>query len=124
MGNQVTPLPIVLNVQFTINTPDRLKQITFGLEKQTDDVAVNWTITFILYERNAPHLPFGDAIVNLSVFVASKLNQQAQAVADANGLTPEQTAHAIGPAAEAAKAAQAGTMPQPVADNIIQNTLK
>jgi hypothetical protein len=57
------------------------------------------------------------------VFVASSLHAHAE-VAAKNGLTPAQTAHATGPAADAAKAVQAGTMPAPVGNNIIQNSLK
>jgi hypothetical protein len=123
-GTPPPALPIVLKVSFTLNTPDGLRRISFGLEKDTDGVTVNWTIAFVLSERSDPTRPFGDPLVSLNVFVAQPLHANAQAVVDANGLTPAQTAHATGPAANAALAAQAGTMPQPVADRVIQNTLK
>jgi hypothetical protein len=116
-------LPIALKVSFTLNTPDGLRQISFGLEKDSDGMNVDWTITFVLYERTDPNKPFGSALVSLNVFVASSLHQNAE-IAAHNGLTPAQTAHATGPAADAAKQAQAGTMPLPVANNIIQNSLK
>jgi hypothetical protein len=121
----ITPsaLPIALKVNFTLTTPDRKRQISFGLEKDTDGVKVDWTITFILYERTDPTQAFGDPIVSLNVFVASTLHTNA-AVAAQNGLTPAQTAHATGPAADAAKSVSAGTMPLPVGNNIIQNSLK
>ena len=122
-GNMPPALPIALKVNFTLTTPDRKRQISFGLEKDTDGVKVNWTITFILYERTDPTQAFGDPIVSLNVFVASTLHTNA-AVAAQNGLTPAQTAHATGPAADAAKAVSAGTMPLPVGNNIIQNSLK
>jgi hypothetical protein len=107
----------------TLNTPDRLREISFGLEKDTDGAKVNWTITFVLYERTDPTEAFGDPVVSLNVFVASTLHANAETAAH-NGLTPAQTAHATGPAASAAKEAQAGTIPLPVANNIIQNTLR
>jgi hypothetical protein len=116
-------LPIALKVSFTLNTPDGLRQISFGLEKDTDGVSVNWTITFVLYERSSSSQSFGNPLVSLTVFVASALHPNAETAAH-NGLTPTQTAHATGPAAEAAKAVQAGAMPLPVGNNIIQNTLK
>lgn len=116
-------LPIALKVSFTLNTPDGLRQISFGLEKDTDGVKVNWTITFTLFERTDSTKPFGDAIVSLNVFVATTLHANAETAAH-QGLTPPQTAHATGPAANAAKAANDGTMPLPVAHNIIQGTLK
>ena len=116
-------LPIALKVSFTLNTPDGLREITFGLEKDTDGTKVNWTITFVLYERTDKTKAFGDPIVSLNVFVASTLHTNAETAAH-NGLTPTQTAHATGPAADAAKAVQAGTMPLPVGNTIIQNTLK
>jgi hypothetical protein len=116
-------LPIVLKVSFTLNTPDGLRQIFFELEKDLDGVKVNWTITFKLCERTDTGNPFGDPVVSLRVFVASTLHANAEAAA-LNGLTPPQTAHATGPAANAAKAVQAGTMPLPVGNKIIQDTLK
>ena len=116
-------LPIALKVSFTLNTPDGLRQISFGLEKDTDGVTVNWTITFVLYERTSTTGSFGNPVVSLNVFVSSALHANAETAAH-KGLTPPQTAHATGPAANAAKAAQAGTLPLPAANNIIQNTLK
>jgi|ERR1700733_4991184 len=122
-GSTPPALPIALKVSFTLNTPDHLREISFGLEKDTDGVKVNWTITFVLYERTNATASFGDPVVSLTVFVASALHANA-ATAAQNGLTPVQTAHATGPAADAAKAVQAGSMPLPVGNNIIQNTLK
>ncbi|SRR5258708_6830697 len=122
-GTPPPALPIALKVSFTLTTPDRKRQISFGLEKDTDGVKVNWTITFVLSERTDPTKPFGDPIVSLNVFVASTLHANAE-IAAKKGLTPAQTAHATGPAADAAKAVHAGTMPAPVGNNIIQNSLK
>src|ERR1039458_911692 len=71
-------LPIALKVSFTLNTPDGLRQINFGLEKDTDGVKVNWTITFTLFERTDSTKPFGDAMVTLNVFVATTLHAKAE----------------------------------------------
>src|ERR1700689_4858847 len=63
-------LPIALRVAFTLNTTDGLRQISFGLEKDTDGVTTDWTITFVLFERTDPSADFGSAVVSLNVFVA------------------------------------------------------
>jgi len=123
-GTMPPALPVVLKVNFMLTTTDGLRQVSFGLEKDTDGVKVNWTITFVLSERTAKTQPWGDPIVSLNVFVATALHANAQAAADQNGLTPSQTAHATGPAADAAKQMKAGTLPPAVGNNIIQNTLK
>jgi hypothetical protein len=115
-------LPIALKVSFTLNTPDGLREISFGLEKDTDGVKVNWTITFVLFERADTTKNFGDPVVSLNVFVATALHPHAEKAAQ--GLTPQQTAHATGPAADAAKAVNDGTMPLPLGNKIIQGTLK
>ena len=121
-GTMPAPLQIALKVSFTLNTTDGLRQISFGLEKDTDGVTTDWTITFVLYERTDPTVDFGNAVVSLTVFVASPLQANAETAAH-SGLTPAQAAQAIGPAADAAKAASAGSLPLPVANDIIQNTL-
>lgn len=122
-GTQPPALPIALKVDFDLNTPDGLRHIAFGLEKDTDGTKVNWTITFVLSERNDTNTPFGDPLVSLRVFVATTLHAQAETAAQ-KGLTAAQTAHATGPAADAAKAVHEGTMPLPIGNKIIQNTLK
>ena len=116
-------LPVVLKVSFTLNTPDGLRQINFGLEKDSDGTKVNWTITFTLFERANTTTAFGDAIVSLNVFVATAMHAKAETAAH-QGLNPTQTGHATGPAADAAKAAHDGIITLPVANNSIQNTLK
>jgi len=121
-GAAAAPLPVALKVEFTLTTPDGLRKIFFGLEKDTDGAQINWTIRFVLSERTDPAKPFGDPLVSLNVFVATHLNANAEAAAQ-NGLTPAQTAHACGPAANAAIAVYAGTMPAAVGNRIIQNTL-
>ena len=122
-GKMPAALPIVLKVDFTLNTPDGLRRISFGLEKDSDGTQVNWTIIFTLFERANSSTPFSEPIVSLKVFVAASLHAHAEQAAR-NGLTPEQTARATGPAADAARAVHAGTLPAEVGNRIIENTLK
>jgi hypothetical protein len=121
-GTMPAALPIALKVSFTLNTPDGLRQISFGLEKDTDGITTDWTITFVLFERTDPSADFGSAVVSLSVFVASPLQTNAETAAH-QGLTPAQAAHATGPAADAAKAVSMGALPLPMGNKIIQGTL-
>jgi hypothetical protein len=122
-GTNPPPLPIADRFSITINTPDGLRRIAFTLERDTDGVSVQWTITFALSERSDPSQPFGDPIVDLNLFVADNLRDRAQAVANAQGLTPAQTANLTGPAADACVAAKQGTLPESVAEHRLQQTL-
>ena len=122
VGTQPPALPIALSIDFELITPDGLRRVEFGLEKDTDGTRVNWTITFILSERANSNADF-EQVASLHVLVASAL-QDAAATAATNGLTPAQTAHATGPAAEAVKAVNTGELPPAAGGKIVQNTLK
>ena len=114
---------IKLKVNFELNTPNGLRRVVFGLEKDTDPTnTVTWTIHFQLFERTKKTDPFGDAIVTLDVEVDQALNSKADKAS--KGLTPGQSAHALGPAADDAKAAEDGEIDQSDAEDTIQNTLK
>ncbi len=120
-----TPKPniIKLKVNFQLNTPNGLRRVIFGLEKDaTSGNVVVWTINFQLFERAKKSDPFGDPIVQLDVEVDKALNAKAEKAA--KGLTAGQSAHALGPAAEDAKAAEDGEIDQEDAQQTIQNTLK
>jgi hypothetical protein len=112
-----------IDVKFTLNTPDGLRKVTFELKKDTQADDVKWTITFQLFERAKKTDPFGDPMVDLEVVVDSKLNSKAENMAD-KGMTPKQAAFALGPAADTAKDAAAGTVSQDKAKATVQNTLK
>jgi len=114
---------IAIKVNFELNTPDRLRRVVFGLEKDTQGDNLIWKINFQLFERDKKTDDFGDAIVDLSVEVDSTLNSKAEKAA-LNGLTPGQAGHALGTAADDATAAQAGEIDQQDANQSIQNTLK
>lgn len=114
---------IKLKVNFQLNTPNGLRRVIFGLEKDaTSGTIVVWTINFQLFERAKKSDPFGDPIVSLDVEVDKALNAKAEKAA--KGLTAGQSAHALGPAAEDAKAAEDGEIDQEDAQQTIQNTLK
>lgn len=114
---------IKLKVNFQLNTPNGLRRVIFGLEKDaTSGNVVQWSINFQLFERAKKSDPFGDPIVSLDVEVDKALNAKAEKAA--KGLTAGQSAHALGPAAEDAKAAEEGEIDPEDAQQTIQNTLK
>ena len=113
---------VAIKVHFTLNTRDGLRRVIFGLEKDTKGTTISWTINFQLFERVKKTDAFGDAIVALDVEVDSALNAKAEKVSQ--GLTPGQTGHLLGPAADDAKAADAGEIEQSEAEDTIQATLK
>jgi len=118
-----TATVIKLKVNFQLNTPNGLRRVIFGLEKDaTSGKIVVWTINFQLFERAKKSDPFGDPIVSLDVEVDKALNAKAEKAS--KGLTAGQSAHALGPAAEDAKAAEAGEIDQEDAQETVQNTLK
>ncbi|HKU74735.1 MAG TPA: hypothetical protein VJR02_12560 [Pyrinomonadaceae bacterium] len=118
-----TATVIKLKVNFQLNTPNGLRRVIFGLEKDaTSGNVVQWSINFQLFERAKKSDPFGDPIVSLDVEVDKALNAKAEKAA--KGLTAGQSAHALGPAAEDAKAAEAGEIDEEDAQQTVQNTLK
>ena len=114
---------IAIKVHFTLNTPDKLRRVIFGLEKDTQEDKEIWKINFQLFEREKKTDDFGDPIVALDVEVDEALHAKAEKAAQ-SGLTPPQSAHALGPAADDARAAAAGEIEQSEANDTIQNTLK
>jgi hypothetical protein len=120
MPNKSTVIKI--KVHFELNTPNGLRRVIFGLEKDTQGQIIIWKIDFQLFERAKKADPFGDAIVTLNVEVDKALQDKAEKAS--KGLTPGQSAHALGPAADDAKAAKAGEIDQDEAKDTVQNTLK
>jgi hypothetical protein len=113
---------IKIKVNFVLNTPNGLRRVIFGLEKDTQGDVVSWAINFQLFERAKKSDPFGDAIVSLDVDVDKALNTKAEKAS--KGLTATQAAHALGPAADDARAAEEGEIDQKDAQKTIQKTLK
>ena len=115
---------IAVKVKFELNSRSGLRRVIFGLEKDTNGDLEIWKIQFQLFERDRKTDPYDDhPMIDLEIEVDTALTNKAQNVAD-NGLTPGQAGHALGPAAEDAKAAQAGDLDQSEADTSIQATLK
>jgi hypothetical protein len=113
---------IKLKVNFELNTPNGLRKVIFGLEKDaTAGNIVKWSIDFQLFQRSKKSDPWGDAIVTLNVDVDKKLFPRAEAASQ--GLSASQTAHALGPAADDAAAAAEGEIDQEEAQDTVQNTL-
>lgn len=121
-GDNQAPVVLAIKVHFTLLTPDRLRKVVFGLEKDTQGNTVIWKIDFQLFERDKISDAFSDPIADLEVEVDHHLHPQA-ATAAQSGLTPGQQAHATGPASDDVKAAQNGDIDQSDANQSVQNTL-
>lgn len=113
---------IGVKVRFELITKDKLRRVVFGLEKDTEGNVVMWKIDFQLFERDKKGDVWGDAIVILQVEVEKALNAKAEKAL--KGLTPGQSAHALGPAADDAKAAKDGEIDEEEAKETVGNTLK
>lgn len=111
-----------LKVDLALNAKNGLRRVIFGLEKKVAGSTVTWIIHFELLERANRTDAFGDPQVSLNVEVDSKLNNKAETAAT-KGLTPAQAAHALGPAANDAKAAKSGEIDQAEADESVKATL-
>lgn len=115
------PTVIAIKVVFELDTLDGLRKVMFGLEKDLQGQDVIWTIHFQLQERLKTTDQFTN-VVTLDVTVDHQLHPQAAAAATA-GLTPAQSAHAVGPAADDAKASTTGDVDPEDAKQTIGDTL-
>ena len=118
-----TSTVIAIKVHFELITKDRKRRVMFGLEKDTQGTKVIWKINFDLFERDKKTDPWGDAIVHVDIEVDKVLHPKAEKMA-VSGMTAGQQAHALGPAADDQKAAEAGEIPQKEADETTAATLK
>ena len=124
-----TSTVIAVKVKFELFTPNGLRHVIFGLEKDTKpgagtETLVVWIIHFQLFERAKKTDPWSDPIVTLDVEVDKALQPKADATSKKQALSPGQTAHLLGPASNDTKAAKAGGIDQSDADQTVQNTLK
>jgi hypothetical protein len=123
-GPVSTPTIIKIKVHFVLTTPNGLRRVVFGLEKDTQGNLAIWKINFQLFERAKKSDSFPtEPMIELDVEVDKILNSKAEKAAK-SGLTQKQTTHALGPASETAKAAEEGTVPEADAKNSVQTTLK
>lgn len=109
------------SVDLTVTTPDNLRHIEFGLEKDTAGGTVSWTINFKFQERKSDSVPFV-TLVTLAIKVKSKYDSAAAATKQ-DGLSAAQQEHLQGPATVAAQQLAAGAVPQEQASRVIENTL-
>ena len=112
-----------IKVKFELNSKSGLRRVIFGLEKDTQGDDVLWKINFQLFERDKKADAYGDALIDLDVDLETKLNKKAEDAVH-NGLSPAQAAHALGPAADDAKAAAAGEIDQEEARDTVQAILQ
>lgn len=114
---------VAMKVNLILNARNGLRRVIFGLEKDTDGDQVTWTINFQVFERDKRSDAYTDPLVSLDVEVDLALHAKAENAAK-SGLTPNQAAHALGPAADDAKASQAGEIDVAEAADTVQATLK
>ena len=113
---------ISISVDLGVTTPDNLRHIDFGLQKDTaDDGTVSWTINFKFQERAAAKDTFTD-VVTLTVKVKSKNNAAAEATAK-NGLSDAQVNHLNGPVTAAVNKQQQGKLTESQVGTVVEGTL-
>ena len=113
---------ISISVDLGVTTPDNLRHIDFGLEKDTaDDGTVSWTINFKFQERATAKDTFTD-VVTLIVKVKSKNNAAAEATAK-NGLSDAQVNHLNGPVTAAVNKQQQGKLTESQVGTVVEGTL-
>lgn len=114
---------LAIRVRIELDTEDGLRKVFFGLEEDTRGTDTIWTIHFELQERKTTGDEFTN-VVTLDVTVDDEaLHPAAQAAANQRGLTPPQSAHALGPAADDAKGSTTGDIDPDDAKDTVKNTL-
>jgi len=111
-----------ISVDLEVMTPDRLKKVIFGLDKEVDAESVHWTINFQLLEREKKSDEFGDPLVKLTVDVKKSNNELAEETAT-KGLNSGQSEHLLGPGVSAAQKLKAGKTTEEKAAAVIERTL-
>jgi hypothetical protein len=87
---------VSISVDLGVTTPDGLRHIDFGLEKDTgDDDSITWTINFAFQTRATTSDAFTDE-VTLKIVVKTRDFERAQATAT-GGLSDPQVDHLNGP---------------------------
>jgi len=113
---------VSISVDLGVTTPDNLRHIEFGLEKDTgDDDSVTWTIHFKFQERQSATDNFVD-VVSLDVKVKEKNHQAAEATAK-EGLTDPQVDHLNGPVTVASQNLSQGQGTEDQVSRLVEGTL-
>jgi hypothetical protein len=113
-----------ISVRLELNSKDELRQVIFTLVKDVlPKNKVQWKIKFELSERARKADPFVKLIA-LDVDVTTKNTKAAETVAQRKKLSAKQSAHAIGAAADLAKAAANKEIPEEAAKESAEETLQ
>ena|ERR1700742_329596 len=113
---------VSISVDLGVTTPDNLRHIDFGLEKDTgDDDTVTWTIHFKFQERQSTDDDFVD-VVTLDVKVKTK-NQAAAESTATEGLTDPQVDHLNGPVTVASQKLSQGKATEDRVSQLVEATL-
>jgi|SRR5262245_40594559 len=113
---------VSISVDLGVTTPDNLRHIDFGLEKDTgDDDTVTWTIHFKFQERESTSDDFVD-VVTLDVKVKVKNHPAAEATAK-EGLNDSQVDHLNGPVTVASQKLSEGTVTESQMSRLVEGTL-
>jgi len=125
MANEDTAVQhqiVSISVDLGVTTPDDLRHIEFGLEKDTgDDDSVSWTIHFQFQERQSTTDDFID-VVTLDVKVKEQNHDAAEATAK-EGLTDPQVDHLNGPVTVASQSLSQGNATQDQVSRLVEATL-
>jgi hypothetical protein len=113
---------VSISVDLGVTTPDNLRHIDFGLDKDTgDDDTVTWTIHFKFQERESTRDSFID-VVTLDVVVKVKNHPVAEATAK-DGLTDPQVDHLNGPVTVASQKLNEGKATEDRVSRLVEATL-
>ena len=118
----VTHQVVSISVDLGVTTPDQLRHIAFGLEKDTgDDGTVTWTIHFAFQTRQSTSDDFVDE-VTLDVTVKVKDFNQAEATAS-QGLSDPQVSHLNGPVTAVSQLHAQGTASDAQLSRVVEGTI-
>jgi len=112
-----------ISVRLELNSRDELRRVIFTLSKDTlPKNKTKWKIGFELFERAKKSEDFVK-LIDLDVDVTTRNVKNAELVAQRKKLTVKQSAHAIGTAADLAKAAAKDEVPVEIAKESAEATL-
>jgi hypothetical protein len=113
---------VSISVDLGVTTPDGLRHIDFGLEKDTgDDDSVTWTINFAFQTRASTRDDFTDE-VTLKIVIKTKDFEKAQATAT-QGLSEAQVDHLNGPVTAVCEQRAAGNASEAQVSQVAGRTI-
>ena len=118
----VTHDVVSISVDLGVTTPDQLRHIAFGLEKDTaDDDTLTWTIHFAFQTRQSTSDAFVDE-VTLDVKVKVKNFNKAEATAH-DGLSDPQVNHLNGPVVAVSQLHAQGNATDSQLSRVVEGTI-